>query len=184
MITVSGLFDKRGQARIAIDALEEAGISRDNISLISPSNSKADDDGESTGAAVGAAVGGAGGLLAGLVGVATIGVGPVVGVGWLATSLAGAAVGGVAGGLIGSMVSAGIDETDAHVYAEGVKRGGTLVSARVDEIERDNVRDILAQNLSVDIASRRRAYEESGWEGFNDEYVSNDELLDSDRPLR
>ncbi len=70
------------------------------------------------------------------------------------------------------------------MFAEGVKRGGTLVSARVYEAEIDSVRGILADNLSVDIASRRRAYEESGWVGFNDEYVSNDELLDSDRPLR
>jgi hypothetical protein len=41
----------------------------------------------------------------------------------------------------GSLTDAGVDERDAHVYAEGVRRGGTLVSARVDEDHIDRDRD-------------------------------------------
>ena len=62
------------------------------------------------------------------------GIGPVVGLGWLAATavgaVTGAAVGAATGGLIGSLTEAGVSEQDAHVYAEGVRRGGTLLSVR------------------------------------------------------
>lgn len=48
-------------------------------------------------------------------------------------SVAGAAVGGAAGGIVGALTDSGIDERDAHVYAEGVRRGGTLVVAKVND---------------------------------------------------
>ena len=80
------------------------------------------------GAGIGAAVGGVGGLLTGLGLMAIPGVGPVVAAGWLAATAAGAvtgaAVGGAAGGIIGGLTDAGVSEDDAHVYAEGVRRGG------------------------------------------------------------
>ena len=41
----------------------------------------------------------------------------------LAHPAAGAVAGGAAGGIIGSLTRAGVDEDDAHVYAEGVRRG-------------------------------------------------------------
>jgi len=34
---------------------------------------------------------------------------------------------------IGGLTESGVPENDAHVYAEGVRRGGTLVTARVDD---------------------------------------------------
>jgi hypothetical protein len=58
------------------------------------------------------------------------GVGPVVAAGWLAAT---AAVGGAAGGLIGALTDSAVPEEDAHVYAEGVRRGGALVTAKVDD---------------------------------------------------
>ena len=51
--------------------------------------------------------------------------------------------GGAAGGLIGCTDPAGVSEDDAHVYAEGVRRGGTLVTARVPEAERTRFEAIL-----------------------------------------
>jgi hypothetical protein len=64
------------------------------------------------------------------------GVGPVVAAGWLAATAGGAATcavtGGAAGGIIGSLTSAGVTENDAHIYADGVRRGSTSVSARVE----------------------------------------------------
>ena len=64
------------------------------------------------------------------------GIGPVVAAGWLASTAAMAAAGGATGGLIGALTQSGIGEDDAHAYAEGVRRGGTLVTARVDESRR------------------------------------------------
>jgi hypothetical protein len=90
----------------------------------------------------------------------------VVGAGWLATALIGAAVGGVAGGLIGTFTESGVDSDDAHVYAEGVRRGGSVVVARVDEAQSDAAADILGQSGSVDVNKRRRAFEETGWTGY------------------
>jgi hypothetical protein len=124
------------------------------------------------GAGIGAAVGGVGGLLTGL-GLLTIpGVGPVVAAGWLVATAAGAAtgavVGGTAGGLVGPLTGAGVPERDAHFYAEGVRRGGTLVTARVDDARASTAREILQRYKAVDPAVRGTAYRETGWTSFDE----------------
>jgi uncharacterized membrane protein len=170
MRTISGLYDTYEQATQAVEALEDAGVSSSDISLVAPGGSGSaemqDADGTVAGAGVGAAVGGIGGLLAGLGAFAIPGIGPVVGAGWLATTLIGAAAGGAVGGLLGSLTDAGIDEHDAHVYAEGVRRGSTLVIARVDEAQADAAQAILGQ--SSDAAALRREFEADGWAGFDE----------------
>ena len=59
-----------------------------------------------------------------------------------------------------------IGEDDAHVYAEGLRRGGTLVTARVPEAERARVEAILERN-AVNIRDRGTAYRKSGWKGYD-----------------
>ena len=88
-----------------------------------------------------------------------------------------------AGGILGSLTEAGIDEDEAHVYAEGIRRGATLVTARVDETEVEAAEAILNQHGPVDIDARRTDFESNGWSGFDDEY---DQLVedDEDRDLR
>jgi hypothetical protein len=180
MKTISGLFDTHAEARRAVSALEEAGVN--DVSIVSPEE-HASSEGTAAGAGIGAAVGGVGGLLAGLGTFAIPGIGPVVGAGWLVTTLIGAAAGGAAGGILGSLTEAGIDEDEAHVYAESIKRGGTLVTARVDETEAEAAEAILNQYGPVDIGSRRAEFEAGGWSGFDDEY---EQLVqgDEDRELR
>jgi len=177
MKTISGLFDNYDEARLAVYGLEDAGIPTDDISMIllNKNRSEEEDDSSTNAASVGAAVGGVGGLLAGLAAFAIPGLGQVLGAGWLATAFVGAAAGGVAGGLIGSLVDGGIDESDAHVFAEGVKRGGALVTARVEESEFGRANAILKGLHPVDVATRRREYEQSGWAGFVP-----DDIWDSD----
>ena len=68
------------------------------------------------------------GLLTGLGLMAIPGVGPVVAAGWLVATLAGAAAGGVTGGAVGALTEAGISKDEADVYAEGLRRGGAVVS--------------------------------------------------------
>lgn len=157
MRTISGLFDTRDQAEAAVDALGEAGIGSENISLVRPGH----DDGGQEGAAVGASVGGVLGAVAAF---AIPGIGPVVGAGWLAAALTGAA----AGGLIGALSDAGIEEEDAHVYAEGIRRGNTLVTARVEDAQVDAAAAILSQSGSVDVSSRRDEFVRSGWDRFDE----------------
>jgi hypothetical protein len=105
-------------------------------------------------------------LLAGLDLLAIPGLGPVVAAGWLASTAFGAAVGGTAGGLIGALTAAGVSKDDAHVYAEGIRRGGTLVTARVLDADRAKCESIL-NRASVNIQDRGAAYRKAGWEEFD-----------------
>jgi hypothetical protein len=67
----------------------------------------------------------------------------------------------------GRGVDTGVPENDTHVYAEGVRRGGSLVTARVDESRVAEAEAILKGNQPVDPAMRRSAYELQGWKGFD-----------------
>ncbi|TPJ52422.1 general stress protein [Mesorhizobium sp. B2-6-4] len=178
MKTITGLFDNYDDANDAVGELEATGVPRSDISIVANNSTgwhkaEASEAGEdaATGAGVGAVVGGAGGLLTGLGLMAIPGVGPVVAAGWLAATAAGAVggavVGGAAGGIIGALTEAGVPENDAHVYAEGIRRGGTLVTAKVEDNLVPNAQQILNQYNSVDIADRRNEYEAGGWTGFD-----------------
>ena len=116
----------------------------------------------STGAGIGVGIGGVAGLLAGLGLLAIPGLGPVVAAGWLASMLTGAAAAGVVGGVVGALTQSGVSEKDAHVYAEGVRRGGSLVSARIEEADRARLEPILDRN-AVNVQARGDAYRSSGW---------------------
>ena len=178
--TVTALYDTYDSAVSAVNALEAAGIPHSDISIVSNNvdnryrkdrpTEVAEDAGK--GAGVGAAVGGVGGLLTGLGLLAIPGVGPVVAAGWLVSTVAGAVtgavVGGAAGGLVGALTGAGVPERDAQFYAEGVRRGGTLVTARVDDARSATAREILQRYNWVDPAVRGAAYRETGWTSFDE----------------
>src|ERR1700712_1628019 len=167
--TISRLYDNYADAQKAVQGLESAGVPHSDISIVANNSdnwfggNKVDRDhdgvddraeGAGKGAGIGAGLGGAAGLLAGLGLLAIPGLGPVVAAGWLASAavgaLGGAAIGGAAGGLVGALTHAGIPEEDAHVYAEGVRRGGTLVTAKVEEDLVPTARRILSDDRSVD----------------------------------
>jgi hypothetical protein len=126
-------------------------------------------DGAGKGATTGGLIGGAGGLLAGLGMLAIPGLGPVVAAGWLASTAVGAVVGAVAGGatggLLGALKEAGHTEEEANVYAEGVRRGGTLVSVKAEDGDGDRIQKLL--NGGVDATTRGEAYRKQGWAGFD-----------------
>lgn len=178
MKTVSGLFDTYEHALQAVHALKDAGISGTEVSLIanSPEGVSKPDDvvgrDLAAGAEVGAALGGAGGLLAGLGILAIPGLGPVLAGGWLVTAalgaVAGAGVGAATGGIIGMLTSAGVPEPDAQVYAEGLRRGGALVTARVADDEAEAVLDVMRKTSGIDIDDLRRVYGQEGWSGFDE----------------
>jgi hypothetical protein len=168
-VTISRLFSDVTKAQHAIVRLEEAGVPSDSISLLANNSEKwfAPDYASAAGkgAAVGAGFGGFGGLLAGLGLLAIPGLGPVVAAGWLAAAAAGAAAVGAAGGVIGMLAEAGVATNEAEVYAESIRRGGSLVSARVDEADKERLEAVLDPS-SVNIASRRSELESDGWTGF------------------
>ncbi|MGV3719562.1 MAG: YsnF/AvaK domain-containing protein, partial [Actinomycetota bacterium] len=176
--TVVGFFDQFSEARSAVEDLIASGVPRDDVSITS-SNATGEHDefsahetgnrsgsGAATGAGVGAVVGGIGGLLVGL-GLLTIpGIGPILAAGPLATAAAGAVAGAATGGLLGALVGMGIPEEDAHTYAEGVRRGGTLVTVNADDAQLDTVSTILNRHGAVDIDRRAADWRGRGWTGF------------------
>lgn len=128
-------------------------------------------DGAGKGATTGGLLGGGAGLLAGLGMLAIPGLGPVVAAGWLASTAAGAAIGaaagGATGGLLGALKEAGHSDEEAHVYSEGVRRGGTLVSVKADDAEADRIEQILQGRRGVDAQTRGQAYRQAGWSQFD-----------------
>lgn len=191
--TITRLYDTHVQALTAIDALEAAGVDRDRIGLVSNNTDNWHDghrhqaaamraphdndaaEGAGKGAVTGGVLGGAAGVLAGLGMLAIPGLGPIVAAGWLASTALGAAVGaaagGATGGLLGALKDAGHSDEEAHVYTEGVRRGGTLVSVKVHDRDAAVVEDILNGQRGVDAMTRGAAYREAGWTGFNDNDV-------------
>lgn len=176
--TVTGLFDSYDDATQAVRDLEAAGIPHRDISIVAnnaenrwsaPTGRTAEKPGSgaATGASMGAALGGGAGLLAGLGLLAIPGLGPVVAAGWLAATAVGAVAGGAAGGLVGSLTSAGVNPEHAQIYAEGVRRGGSIVTARVDDALASRAESLLSDRGAIDPDVRGAAYRESGWSRFD-----------------
>ena len=171
--TITALFDTYDAAANAVRKLEAAGVAHSDISIVSndAGHSRYYDktgdqvSGTGTGASLGTLLGGGAGLLAGLGMLAIPGLGPVVAAGWLASTLVGAGVGAAAGGLVGSLTDAGVTHEDAHVYAEGIRRGGTLVTVRADDSLTSRVTDILDDEGTVDINERESTWRAEGWSG-------------------
>jgi len=172
--TVARLYDTYAAASEAVRHLETAGVPADDISVVAKNTDsetvKVKDGNEAApgaeiGAGVGALAGGGVGVLTGLGMLASPGVGPVVAAGWLVALAVGAAGGAAAGGLLGGLVGSGISKEHAEVYAEGVRRGGTLVSVRTTESGEARVAAILDRN-AVDPAARRSEYTSAGWTGY------------------
>jgi hypothetical protein len=186
-VTLTRLYDDYATASRVVRDLETAGLASSDISIVASNvdnwykttgkkKPKVDRDrdgvddrteGAEAGAGIGAVAVGAAGLLAGLGLIAIPGIGPVVAAGWLVSTAAGAVAGGVAGGIIGALTQAGVAEEDVELYAEGVRRGGTLVSARVPEMDRARYEAIMDRS-AIDIRERAVAYKEGGWQGFDE----------------
>jgi hypothetical protein len=171
--TVTALFDSYGEAAQAIRDLEAAGLAEGDLALVANNaderyavaDSSRSGSGIGTGASIGTLLGGGAGLLAGLGMLAIPAIGPVVAAGWLASTAAGAA----AGGLLGALTTAGVSKEQAHFYAEGVRRGGTLVTARVDNRHLASTAEaIMRRNHAVDPVERRKFYRAEGWTGFDE----------------
>ena len=68
-------------------------------------------------------------------------------------------------GFWASLKSAFTPGDDRHVYEEGIRRGGTLLTATVDDHEADRAVDILDNANSVDIDGRASDWKAGGWMG-------------------
>jgi uncharacterized protein (TIGR02271 family) len=176
--TVIGLFNNMGEAQNVVKDLVASGIERDDIGFMANEKQvtpgRTDRERESgdvasgalAGAGTGAAIGGVAGLALALAPLAIPGIGPIVAAGPIAAALTGAGIGAVTGGLIGGLTRLGVPDEDAHYYAEGVRRGGILVTvAADDEREADAAAEILRRHGAVDIDERATEWKKQGWQG-------------------
>jgi hypothetical protein len=186
-LTLIALFDRFESAEKAADGLIRAGIPKAEIALLAnntvgrhpapitnPVLVEPEFEGKAEaatdlglGVGAGAVVGGVFGALIKVSSLAIPGIGPVVAAGpWMTifTSL-GAAVGGA----VGAFMSQGISSEDAALYAEGLRRGATLLSAHVTERDVEGLSRILLTQGAVDIEKRALSWRAEGWVGFDPE---------------
>ena len=193
MKTIVGLFERYEDADYVVEELQRRSIAKNQISVLAHEgsvrgllpgepvdnlgdervveiNSTADSMG--VGSITGAVAGGIGGLLLGMGALAIPGIGPAYAAGSLLSALtataAGVGIGAVTGGLVGAMMGWGLSEEDAHAYAEGVRRGGTLVAVRVPEEATPEVQSVMRDARVVDIESYREQLRSTGWHRFEE----------------
>ncbi len=173
MRTVCRVYDSYAQARATVEALEKAGFASPDISLVANKHvSKDYADVEEVsdaakGAGIGGALGGGAGLLAGLGLLAIPGLGPVVAAGWLASTAVGVAAGAATGGIVGALVDVGVDRQHAEVYSEAIRRGGTMVTAKVRDEDSTRAENIMDGQRPIDPVGRRDEYRKTGWQKFD-----------------
>jgi hypothetical protein len=185
--TLTRVYDDYTAAEQAVRELKAAGLGDSHIGIVAsnadgwhkpggsdidPAHDKDRDgkddraEGAATGGGMGAIVGGAAGVAAGLGMIAIPGIGPVVAAGWLAALAAGAVGGGVAGGLIGALVESGTSKENAELYAEAVRRGGAIVTAKVSDDDEPRYAAIMDRR-AIDVTARENAWRSSGWNGYD-----------------
>ena len=179
--TIVGLFDNYEDAQSAVNDLLSSGFKHDDISLVASNATKTfvQNEGgtvEHSSVAGGVVKGGVeGAVLGGLTGFAASvalflipGIGPVVGAGALAATLGGAGLGAVGGAAIGGLSRLGIPDTEAGYYAEGIRRGGTLVTVRAEDNMADKAVSIIDSHNPVNIDERADYYKSTGYAGYDE----------------
>jgi hypothetical protein len=185
--TITRVYDDYALAEETVRELQGAGLGASNIGLVasnadgwhrpgsksvSPIHDKDRDgkddraEGAATGGGLGAIAGGAAGVAAGLGMIAIPGIGPVVAAGWLAALAAGAVGGGVAGGLIGALVESGTSKENAQLYAEALRRGGAIVTAKVSDDDEAQYAAIM-DHRAFDVTERGQIWRDEGWTGYD-----------------
>ncbi|HEX3430453.1 MAG TPA: hypothetical protein VHT03_06160 [Rhizomicrobium sp.] len=185
--TITRVYDSYTEAENVVRQLEAAGLPDSSIGIVAsnadgwhkpegsnvdPKHDKArhgNDDrvtGAATGGGLGAVAGGAAGVLAGLGMLAIPGIGPVVAAGWLAAAATGAVAGGATGGIVGALAGSGTSKENAELYAEALRRGGAIVTARVPD-EQETRYSAIMNRAAIDMARRAEMYRSSGWKGYD-----------------
>ncbi|MCJ2101810.1 YsnF/AvaK domain-containing protein [Methylobacterium sp. E-046] len=69
------------------------------------------------------------------------------------------------GGMWGSLKEFFMPEEDRHLHAEGLNRGGTMLTATVEDSYAERTYDILEEHGSVDMDEREASWRKEGWTG-------------------
>jgi hypothetical protein len=180
---IVALYDHFADAKAAVAEIIQAGAPGDRIALlandsngdhpslsINPAYAREQFDEDSTaqpGIITGAEIGiGLGGVLAFLATVAPFsipGVDALVAQGTLITIVVGAVVGGVIGALIGFRTDHRVSAKDVELYAEGLKRGGTLLTTIVPADAAAKLSAILKAHSPAALDERPAEWTAEGW---------------------
>jgi hypothetical protein len=72
----------------------------------------------------------------------------------------------MSGGPIMGLVNCGVPEGEAHVFAEGVRRGGVIVAVRADdEMEAEQAALLMSRHGAIDIEACATGWRNQGWSG-------------------
>jgi uncharacterized protein (TIGR02271 family) len=71
------------------------------------------------------------------------------------------------GGFFEALADLFLPDEDRYSYAEGLRRGGYVVSARVDDAYYDRALDILDDDGTIDIGEREKSWRSEGWTGYD-----------------
>jgi hypothetical protein len=74
---------------------------------------------------------------------------------------------GPAGDLVACLAAFGVPRPDAEGFAEGVRRGGSLIVVRTVPARADDIADTLESFRPVDLDERVRQWRAEGWSGFD-----------------
>jgi hypothetical protein len=175
--TIIGAFDNTAQAENAASALVNAGVSRDDISVIANNEggnyaplTETTTDGTVVtehavrhDAKVGAEWGAGIGFVVGLTGLAIPGLGWIAAAGWFAGTILGAGTGAIVGGLVGALTHVGVPHEEAVHYTEAVRRGSVLLAVRAEDISAQRTADVLSNAGAINIDERGAQYRQEGW---------------------
>jgi hypothetical protein len=69
-------------------------------------------------------------------------------------------------GPIVGLVRRGVPEREAHVFAEGIRRGGAIVAVRADdEMEAEQAALLMGRHGAVDVEACATGWRNQGWQG-------------------
>ena len=172
---IAGFFRRASEGELARQALQQAGFTQNEVGFVAgdtrghqtPRVGPALKDEGSESEAVGDAfVGGAIGLAAGLFAVLLPGFGWLVAAGPLVGAFGGLTAGVAVGGFIGILKDHGISDELAEFYAEGVRRGGALVTVHgVDQKREASAEKILADSGAIEVEQLADEWRSTGWTG-------------------
>lgn len=194
--TVVALFDQLQQAEKAVKDLEENGISSNHISLVANDRTgqyQAYLNGPETpgqnvmGAGMGEmnqvaqSLGNIGNELNGLGALVIPGIGRAIAAGPMTGDLNSSAPMGTirseTSNILRALENMGLNKDQAGMFAEGVLRGGAMITVQINDEMAGKTKGILDAFDPIDMKSRVSEWEKNGWSGFDPNYLPPDEDL-------
>lgn len=155
--TIAGFFRTRAEGETAQEKLLASGFTRDEVSFVAgdtgghemPVLGPLNGTGAESEVAQDAYIGGAIGVALGVIAVMIPDFGPLVAMGPLAMAIGGLSAGLATGGIVGLLREHGISDDEAGFYAEGVRRGGSLITVHGITEEREKQARIIMEQCSA-----------------------------------